>query len=90
MTVPISLASAQGIVELKQSEGRLLLTWEKADFARLSALCGTPDYRGRLLLNVGAQPYVSLRLNKGETALGMAKTLVTLYADTDTDKREEK
>ena len=85
-----ALASAQGIVELKQSEGRLLLTWEKADFARLSALCGTPDYRGRLLLNVGAQPYVSLRLNKGETALGMAKTLVTLYADTDTDKREEK
>lgn len=77
-----SQASAQGIMEIRQTEGRLLLTWAEADFARLSALCAEAAYKGRLLLNAGSQPYVSLRLNKGETPMGMAKKLVDLYAAT--------
>ena len=75
-------ASEQGIIEIKQTEGRLLLTWEQADFARLSALCAEPAYKGRLLLNAGSSPYLSLRLGRGETPLGMAQKLVDLYAAT--------
>ena len=36
----------------------------------------------RLLLNAGSTPYLSLRLNKGETAMKMAQTLVDKYAAT--------
>ncbi|MGE4548250.1 MAG: transcription-repair coupling factor [Intestinibacillus sp.] len=81
-------ASEQGIVEIRQADGRLLLTWEKADFARLSALCGEKAYKGRLLLNAGSQPYVSLRLNRGEEPLPMAQKLVALYAATETQKED--
>jgi transcription-repair coupling factor (superfamily II helicase) len=75
-------ASAAGVTEIKQQDGRLLLTFQNADFQRLSILCGDTDYKGRLLLNAGSQPYVSLRLKYGETPLSMARTLVEKYAAT--------
>ena len=77
-----SQAAEQGVIEIKQNEGRLLLTWENADFARLSLLCAEKAYKGRLLLNARSQPYVSLRLNRGEAPLAMAQKLVQLYAQT--------
>ena len=77
-----SQASEQGISEIKQQDGRLLLTFAETDFVRLSALCGDEAFRGRLLLNAGSTPYLSLRLNKGETPLDMAETLVEKYAAT--------
>ena len=77
-----SQASGQGIAEIKQQDGRLLLTFAETDFARLSVLCGDSDFRGRLLLNAGSSPYLSLRLNRGEEPLAMAQTLVAKYAAT--------
>ena len=77
-----SQASEQGISEIKQQDGRLLLTFAETDFVRLSALCGDDTFRGRLLLNAGSSPYLSLRLNKGEQPLDMAETLVEKYAAT--------
>ena len=77
-----SRASEQGISEIKEQDGRLLLTFAQTDFARLSALCGEDAFRGRLLLNAGSTPYLSLRLNKGEAPLDMAETLVGKYAQT--------
>ena len=52
------------------------------DFRRLSVLCGDKAFSGRLLLNAGSQPYLSLRLKPGETPLAMAQTLVPKYAQT--------
>ena len=75
-------ASAAGVTEIKQDNGRLLLTFHHADFQRLSILCGDPDYKGRLLLNAGSEPYISLRLKSAETPLAMARTLVGKYAST--------
>ena len=75
-------ASAAGVTEIKQDNGRLLLTFHHADFQRLSILCGDPDYKGRLLLNAGSEPYISLRLKPGETPLAMARALVGKYAST--------
>jgi transcription-repair coupling factor (superfamily II helicase) len=79
-------AAAQGITEIRQREGRLLLTWEQADFRRLSALCGAKE---RLLLNAGSAsgaPYISVRLNAGEGAMAVAQNLVKLYAKTAEEK----
>ena len=75
-------ASEQGIVDIKQTETHLNLTWENADFRRLAALCGMPEMKGRLMLNAGSSPYVSLRLRNGENALAMAGKLVEYYAKT--------
>ena len=61
----------------------MLLTFSETDFARLSVLCGDSAFKGRLLLNAGSTPYLSLRLNRDETAMAMAQTLVEKYADTE-------
>ncbi|MDO5549152.1 MAG: transcription-repair coupling factor [Eubacteriales bacterium] len=75
-------ASEQGIVEIKQTDTHLNLSWENADFRRLAALCGNPAMKGRLMLNAGSSPYVSLRLRRGEDALTLARQLVGYYAET--------
>ena len=78
----ILIRSAGGASIRLCKDGRLLLTFSETDFARLSALCGDSEFKGRLLLNAGSTPYLSLRLNKGEKAMEMAQTLVDKYAAT--------
>ncbi len=75
-------ASEQGLTEIKQENGRLLLTFAQADFRRLSILCGDKSFSGRLLLNAGSTPYLSLRLAPKETPLEMAQILIQKYAET--------
>ena len=75
-------ASELGVTEIKQELGRLLITFEQADFVRLSILCGDADFKGRLLLSAGSKPYVSLRLKPDEEALPTAQKLLEKYADT--------
>lgn len=78
-------AAEQGILEIKQSDGRLLVTWadDCTDLRRLAALCGAPQFKGRLLLNAGSPPYVSLRMKPREKALELANQLVAAYAETE-------
>ena len=83
-------ASEQGIAEIKQQDGRLLLTFSETDFARLSALCGDSEFKGRLLLNAGSTPYLSLRLNTKERPLEMAQELVMLYTQLGEKMQENK
>lgn len=74
-----SRASEIGIAEMKQADGCLLFTFTDLDFAKLSAIYAEPLFQGRILLNAGSTPYLSLRLEKGETPLQLADTLVSCY-----------
>lgn len=75
-------AAEQGITEIHQKDGRLQVSWADTctDFRRLAALCGTPLFKRRLLLNAGSPPYVSMRLQPREKALTLAAELVKQYA----------
>jgi len=75
-------AAESGIIEIKQQDGRLIFTFSKTDFERISRLCGMPVFNGRMLLNAGKVPYISLRLDKGETPVEMAENIVKRYAET--------
>ncbi len=75
-----SRASDAGISEIKQKDGHIMLFFTKADFGKVSELCSEPQFKGRLLLNAGQQPYLSLKLKKGENPLDMANKLVQGYA----------
>ncbi len=77
-----SRASEAGVTDIKQQDGRLLLSFAGTDVSRISALCGDKDFKGRLLLNAGKEPYVSLRLEPGEAPVEMAGELVRKYAET--------
>lgn len=77
-------AAEQGITEIKQQDGRLMVTWadDCTDLRRLSGLCAAKQFKGRLLLNAGSPPYVSMRLQPREKALPMARDLVEKYMET--------
>lgn len=77
-------AAAQGMMEIRQKDGRILLTWNKedTDLRRMAALCGAKQFKGRLLLNAGEQPYLSLRMKPKERPMQLAQELVQLYRQT--------
>ena len=77
-------AAAQGVTEIKQKDGRILMTWSKedTDLRRMAALCGSKQFKGRLLLNAGEQPYLSLRMKPKERPMQLARELVQIYAQT--------
>lgn len=77
-------AAAQGITEIRQQDGRILMTWAKedTDLRRMAALCGSRQFKGRLLLNAGEEPYLSLRMKPKERPMQLARELVQIYAQT--------
>lgn len=79
-----SRAAMQGITEIRQQDGRILMTWSKedTDLRRMASLCGARQFKGRLLLNAGETPYVSLRMKPKERAMTLAKELVLVYSQT--------
>ena len=62
-----NLASRLGVREIRQQENTLFLYSEKIDMKKVGALISA--LRGRILLNAGAKPYVSVRIAPGETPL---------------------
>ena len=75
-------AARNGISEISQKGGSLNCYLDGFDLQRVSALCGMPKYRGRLLFSAGERPYLALRLKKGEDALKFGRKLVEDYAAT--------
>ena len=75
-------AARNGIAEISQKGGSLNCYLDGFDLQRVSALCGMPKYRGRLLFSAGERPYLALRLKKGEDALKFGRKLVEDYAAT--------
>ncbi len=75
-----AIAGGCGIIEIRQQDHRLFLKWQMPDFAKLSALCGDPAYKGRLLLNAGSDPYLSLRLLPEEAVLPALFRLLRAYS----------
>ena len=62
-----NVASRLGIREVRQQGNTLFLYSDRIDMNRIGAL--TSALRGRVLLNVGAKPYASVRVAPSETPL---------------------
>ncbi len=75
-------ASRQGVTEIKQTATHLNFYWQKADIRRLAMLCAHPQMKGRLMLNAGNAPYLSLRLRSSDKPLLCARDIIQYYADT--------
>ena len=43
---------------------------------KISALCVMPAFKGRIFLNAGSEPYLSLRVKTGEDPLSLAGAVV--------------
>ena len=77
----IALIRAMGcvcrIAKIEQVEHNILIRPEHLDAAAWSALAGI--YRGKLLMNVSAKPYISLRVKKDERPLDFLCELFKKY-----------
>jgi transcription-repair coupling factor (superfamily II helicase) len=60
-----NVASRLGIREVRQQESTLFLYSDRIDMKKVGALVSA--LRGRVLLNAGAKPYVSVKIAPGET-----------------------
>lgn len=72
-------AATRGVTEISQKGERLNFVLSAVDFGRVSSLCGSPAYRGRLLFSAGEKPYLALKIRKGEDALKLSSRLIEDY-----------
>ena len=74
-------AGVAGVSEIKQNSGHLNFTFASPDFRLLSSLCALSSFKGRIFLNAGEKPYISLRLRSGEKPLDAARAFLSAYAE---------
>ena len=75
-------ATKAGIVEIAQKSGFLRFTLADFDMERVSALYARPEYKGRVKIEAGAKPCLSLKLKSGARVLETARALVAAWAET--------
>ena len=73
-------AAQCGISEIAQKGMALNFVLDEFDLERISHLCGSARYKGRLLFSAGEKPYLSLKVKKGEDVLKLGERLVMDYA----------
>lgn len=74
-----SKASKAGISEIRQQKDRLIFNFAKPDIMKMSVLCGDDKFKGRLLLNAGSNPYLSIKINPEETPLELSSKVIDKY-----------
>ena len=59
-------ATEAGVTEITQKSGRMLFKLQDFDMEQISALYQLPEFRGRLKVEAGTAPRVSLKLGQGD------------------------
>ena len=75
-------AEAAGITEIAQKSGALRFTLMVFDMAKVSALYEQPEYKGRVRVEAGTKPCLSLNLRSGKRIIETARKFVADYAAT--------
>ena len=75
-------ASQAGITDIAQKSGFLRFTLADFDMQRISALYSQPEYKGRVKVEAGARPCLSLKLKSGKHVLDTARAFVAAWAET--------
>ena len=75
-------ASAAGITDIGQKSGFLRFTLSEFDMQRISALYAQPEYKGRVKVEAGTKPCLSLKLKSGKHVVEAARAFVAAWAGT--------
>ena len=82
-------ASAAGITDISQKSGFLRFTLADFDLSRVSALYALPEYKGRVKVEAGSKPCLSLKLKSGKHIVETARAFVAAWASTKQDGSAE-
>ena len=72
-------AEAAGISEISQKSGMLLFALAEFDMARVSVMHGQLEYKGRIKVEPGTKPCISVRLRSGKRIIETARKFVADY-----------
>ncbi|MCD8117775.1 MAG: transcription-repair coupling factor [Oscillospiraceae bacterium] len=72
-------ASSAGISDISQKGGVVRFDFALFDFERISALYSRPEWKGRIKVEAGSKPAVSLKLKSGRRILEEARAFVGEY-----------
>lgn len=73
-------ATRAGITEVSQKAGYLYFALADFDMQRVSALYGWPEYKGRVRVEAGQKPRLSLKLRSAKRVLDDAREFVAAYS----------
>jgi len=74
-------ASRAGIYEISQKSGRIIFKLTDFDMRQVSALYENPAFRGRIKIEAGNEPNISLKIKNPGNVLGEAVAFVRAYQD---------
>lgn len=69
-------AGKAGVTDISQKQGYLKFTLRDFDLEKLSALYARPEYKGRLRVEAGSKPCVSLRIKAKGRVIDEARAFV--------------
>ena len=79
-------AAAIGITEITQKGDRLRLRMDGFDLNRISALYGRSAFKGRVKIDAGTVPAITLKLRPGADPVDEADAFIRAYNDAATQK----
>ncbi|MBQ6902599.1 MAG: transcription-repair coupling factor, partial [Oscillospiraceae bacterium] len=74
-------AANAGICDITQKGRSLKITMADPTFEIISKLCARPEYKGKILLNAGQEPYLMLKLKNDDEPLDSAEKFVKAYKE---------
>ena len=73
-------ATKAGITDIAQKSGFIRFTLADFDMEKVSALYALPQFKGRVKVEAGAKPCLSLKLQSGKRVIEAAREFVAAYA----------
>ena len=83
-------AGAAGITDIAQKQGFLRFTLREFEMEKVSALYGTEQYKGRLRVEAGSKPCLSLKIHSKAQVIDEARRFVRDWAAVSLDGEGQK
>ena len=78
-------AGKAGITDISQKQGYLRFTVEEFNMEKVSLLYARPEYKGRLRVEAGSKPCLSLRIKAKGRVIDEARRFVSDWAESSND-----
>ena len=79
-------AGRAGITDISQKQGYLRFTVKDFDMEKVSALYATPEYKGRLRVEAGSKPCLSLKIKSKGRVIDEARRFAATWAEKSINK----
>ncbi len=80
------VAGKAGIQEIVQKQGELRFTLKDFDMERVSALYQRPEYKGKLRVEAGSKPCLSLKIKSKKNVIDEARAFAVAWGGSEEER----